>query len=316
LSVQRILFIRGGAVGDFVLTTPVLWALREQYARAQIEVLGRREIAILAARKGPADTVSRVDAGDLAPLFSRHGEMAAERQVYFRSFHLIVCIWPDREGVIRERLEATGAQRIVMIDPLPARNGDVHAIDHVLEQARRGGLVPKSDRPFVSLHERDRWWAETYLRVSGAGYGPLLALHAGSGSARKNWPADCFADVCRDWFERGREGGVVLTQGPADERAVETLAMRLPEDRCWVLRNTPLPRLAAVLDRCKAYVGNDSGITHLAAAISIPTVAVFGSTDSRLWAPRGRRAVTVQGKGEGEFPASCEVIAALNSLLI
>jgi len=65
----------------------------------------------------------------------------------------------------------------------------------------------------------------------------------------------------------------------------------------------PLRTLAGVLARCSVYVGNDSGVSHLAAAVGAPTVAIFGPTDPRVWGPRGPRVQTVGGPDAGGLDA-------------
>jgi ADP-heptose:LPS heptosyltransferase len=116
----------------------------------------------------------------------------------------------------------------------------------------------------------------------------FLAIHPGSGSHAKNWPSERFAAVVRataaeKWL---------LVRGPADDDAVGSLE-GVPGQ--VIACDLPLRVLAAVLARAGAYVGNDSGVTHLAAAAGAPTVALFGPTDPRLWSPVGPRVTVIAG---------------------
>ena len=309
MSEERILFIRGGAVGDFVLTLPLLATLRRTYPDASMEVLGYPPIAELAVGRGLAQSAARVDAAEMAPLFSRSGTLEASQRAYFAGFSRVVCIWPDHDGTIEVNLKEAGVKAPIMIDPLPEPGGP-HAVDHVLGQAGRLGLPTTERMPRVRLNERDRWWAERYMRVSGAGYASLLGMHVGSGSPKKNWPVERFREVAQDWLSApGR--GVLLTQGPAEDEAPSEVAAALPEDAAWVLRNEALPRVAAVLERCEVYLGNDSGITHLAASVGVPTVAVFGPSDPKLWRPVGRRVTVVGPATDDAFPDVTEVQRAV-----
>jgi ADP-heptose:LPS heptosyltransferase len=128
----------------------------------------------------------------------------------------------------------------------------------------------------------------------------FVALHPGSGSASKNWPAARFAELARSLAP----SRWLLVRGPADDDAASTLA-GVPG--AVVARDLPLRALAALLGRAGAYVGNDSGVTHLAAAAGAPTVALFGATDARVWAPPGP-AVRVVDCGSAMDGASVETV--------
>ena len=151
------------------------------------------------------------------------------------------------------------------------------------------------------------------MRVTGAGHRPLLGMHPGSGSALKNWPTERFADVAGDWIRR-RKGHVLIVAGPADNEPLSALRGCLDEDRVFVLRNEPLPRLAAVLERCAAFVGNDSGIAHMAAAVRAPSVVVFGPTDPRIWRPLAPRVAVVSAAESGYGLADVTTTVVIEAL--
>ena len=113
---------------------------------------------------------------------------------------------------------------------------------------------------------------------------PFFALHPGSGSPKKNWPAKKFAELARRIRDE-KCGAPVFSFGEADVAVGEALARLAPD--VPVVRGLDLLDLAGVLSTCAGYVGNDSGITHLAAAQGIPVVALFGPSDPVAWGPRG-----------------------------
>ena len=127
------------------------------------------------------------------------------------------------------------------------------------------------------------------VRLSIPPAGPPLdvVLHAGSGSPRKNWPLERFRAVADYLAKRGRR--VEWCVGPAEE------GLHLPPEAC-VLRVTSLTDLARRLAGARLYLGNDSGITHLAAYVGCPTVALFGPTNPDIWAPRGDNVTVVRGE--------------------
>jgi hypothetical protein len=137
------------------------------------------------------------------------------------------------------------------------------------------GIAPPA---FRARPEDEAGVAEWSARL---GYG-FLALHPGSGSARKNWPGQRFAELA-DTLAADRP--FLVVEGPADGDAGAPLRER---DGAVVARELPLRTLGALLARAGLYVGNDSGVSHLAAAWGAPTLALFGPTDPVVWAPVGR----------------------------
>lgn len=311
-DIKKVLFIRGGAVGDFVLTVPLLRALRKAHPGASLEILGYPEIASLAMACGLADRIHRVDAPGVAPLFSESGSFPPEQAAWFGGFGAVVCVWPDRDGVMRRRLGQVCAGRVVHIDPMPRESSSVHAVDYANAQMAAHGYGLLDVAPMLTPGRAEAEWAEGLWRTRGLVGERTLGVHPGSGSRRKNWPADRFAAVMGRWIAEG--GKVLMTEGPSDEEAAGAVLSRMAGRGVVCLRHEPLPRVAAALARCAAYVGNDSGLTHLAAALGVPTVAVFGPTDSGLWGPRGARVKVVEG-GQGFAEASAEaVLRALDSV--
>ena len=118
-----------------------------------------------------------------------------------------------------------------------------------------------------------------------------MALAPGSGHPRKNWPLDSYVELARRLEER-YEAQTWWILGPAEAGWDRELQKKIPQLRLW--RDLPLRQLAAVLAEFQLYVGNDSGVTHLAAALGGPAVAaIFGPSDPVIWAPQGDRTVVV-----------------------
>ena len=148
--------------------------------------------------------------------------------------------------------------------------------------------------PCLEIPDADRAFGSDFWRANGLDGAIVVALHVGSGGARKNWPAERFAAVADRLAEEGRR--VLLVSGPADEAAVGAFRHSTRND--VVVSDSPsLGHLAALFHASNAYLGNDSGVSHLAAAVGTPTVAIFGPTDPALWAPRGANKVVVLWRG-------------------
>jgi heptosyltransferase-2 len=289
---KRILVIRGGAIGDFIFTLPVFEALKMKDPDAEVDILGYSGIAELAVGRRHAANLRRVDGAEWAALFSPGGRLGEEARRYISGFDETYCVWPDAEGVMGENLLRAGSRKVVSVDPTPVEGKGVHVVEHIARQCEKAGLAIPYREPHLYPSGRDRYWAERYLRVSSAGERPLLALSPGSGSTSKNWPADHYAAVARHWVKRN--GYALVISGPAEERMADELRRSFGGDGVFFLSNEPLPCVAAMLERCEAFIGNDSGITHMAAAVRTPTLAIFGRTNPGIWQPRAPRVKVLQ----------------------
>src|SRR5439155_23407521 len=133
-----------------------------------------------------------------------------------------------------------------------------------------------------------------------------IAIHPGSGGAQKCWPAASFVAVIEHLWQRGYP--ILLLAGPADHERVSGIHRSLsspPEPGMLdVLIDAPLIVVAEHLQRCSCYLGNDSGITHLAAMLSIPTIALFGPGDPAIWRPLGPHVEVIQERVLEQLPVN------------
>lgn len=172
-----------------------------------------------------------------------------------------------------------------------------------------------------------RLWLTSEHRAAAArivdGYGPWMALCPGAGRPEKLWPADRFAALARTLAADGPLAGarVLLVGAPGEEHLGERLRTALGADRVVdVIGRESLLVQAACVARSGLFVGNDSGFTHAAAALGVPTLGIFGPTDPRQYAPFGPRAAHVGGSTDGpqraiEDVTVDEVAAAARRLL-
>jgi ADP-heptose:LPS heptosyltransferase len=281
---ERILVIRAGAIGDLIMTLPVLRALRRRFPGAYIEVTGHPHSLALIAGQREIDAVSSINRREVARLYVPNGPIPDALKRTFGAFDLIVAYVADTEGTLIGNLRRTGAKRVISWPPFPSRC--THEVDHLLDALRTLGIASSENVPELVPTPLDRafaahFWSTHNLRP----HIPVLALHPGSGSSSKCWPPERFARIA-DWAIESLSAAVLLIAGPADEEARHQTLSRM-KGTPVLATDWTLPRLAALLGRCTAFLGNDSGITHLAAAVGTPTVALFGPTDPRIWGPRG-----------------------------
>lgn len=187
------------------------------------------------------------------------------------------------DGALHHAVEACGVTQVQTFSGLPPNDWSDHASRYYLT------CLGFDDAPPLRLH----------IRPSGMPHD--VVIQPGSGSRRKNWPLVRFVSLAHALERSGRsiawclgpaEGGIALPNG----------ARRLDSES--------LVELARVLAGSRLYIGNDSGITHLAAAVGCRTIAIFGPTDPRIWAPLGDNVTVVRGN---PWPTVEEVLAAIES---
>jgi ADP-heptose:LPS heptosyltransferase len=187
----------------------------------------------------------------------------------------------------------SGVERFVFhpSDPRPG----VHISDHLLGVLPPLGVEPAGRS--ARLPVRSEWLDVGRDALAARGVTSNYAvLHPGSGGRAKRWPVARFAELASRLSEP-----VVWLLGPAERD--DGQARDVGEGVGTILDRLTLRELAGVLAACRLYVGNDSGVSHLAAALGAPTVAVFGATDPSVWAPRGERVTIASGWGRGGLGA-------------
>ncbi len=289
----RFLILRGGAIGDFIATLPVLQALRAQWPAATIEIWGYPHIAELAVAAGWAQSVVSLDRAEMSRFFVSEPQFSDAQVAAIRSFDLVFNYLHDPVGQVRSNLLLAGAKQVLSGSPIIKRG---HAIPFLLEPLQALAFYDEGLVPTLDFSERLRAQGRERLRARGLRGAPV-AVHPGSGSPSKNWPVERFVEILRRL--RAKHSEVVAILGEADVAEAAVLARELPD--LPVLEGLTLVELAATMAECRAYLGNDSGITHLAAAVGLPTTALFGPSDAEVWAPRGRGGAKVLRAPEGEL---------------
>ena len=287
----KILVIRGGAIGDFLLTLPAIGLLREAFPQAWLEILGYEHIVSLATSGGYADGVRSIEYAALAGFFNPKGTLDPELCAYFASFQQVVSYLYDPDGFFSGNLRRCGVKNLIEASPKIDVEGD-HAARQLAQPLERLALYLNDDDEKLSLQLsiRDQSAAERFMSKT-TGERSLVAIHPGSGSERKNWVPEGWVEIGR--FLLGKPEGsrprLLLVGGEADGRALGGLrtawAAEANAGDVLVAENLPLPTLAALLGRCRLFLGHDSGISHLAAAAGAPCVLLFGPTDPDIWAP-------------------------------
>lgn len=306
----RILVLRGGAIGDFVLTLPALQALRREWPGAYIELIGYPHIANLAVEGGLVDKVLPLDRSEMARFFATGAAIPKEQADYVRSFDLAINYMYDPDGTVGRNLESTGIRQVLYCTP---RVTSGHAADHYIKPLESLAIYPEGiTSPRLDI--REGTLAQGRGILAGFG-GRVVVLHPGSGGKAKRWPVERFLTLAGGIRRDGRDEAVFAI-GEADDDLLP--ALRAGGEAGRLLSGLSLVGLAGVLKCASGYVGNDSGVTHLAAALGVPTVALFGATDPAVWGPRGRAVRILRGEAAGapsvDGIETADVAAALSEV--
>jgi heptosyltransferase-3 len=277
----RVLVIRGGAIGDFILTLPAIRLLRENIPNAYIEVLGYKPIIELAIAASVADETRSLEHASMARLFAPQAPAEGVLADYFRSFNLIISYLYDPDGHFRGNMERMGVKTFLAC-PHRVEVGKGHAAEQLAKPLESLAMYLDDPAPRIAVAEPEPPASHAPSDC------PIVALHPGSGSLKKNLPVE-------HWIAAGRALStafplvrLALITGEAEHERGITARLRegwqgleyLHWDQC------PLTTLAGHFCRTEAFLGHDSGISHLAAACGVPCLLFFGPTDPLTWAPR------------------------------
>jgi hypothetical protein len=307
------LVVRPGALGDAILTLPALHALRLAGAES-LTVLGTPVNWSFVRTAHESLRVRDFSSAEWLGLFAAGVTLGAAARAALSRTQTAVVFMPA-DGVVRQALHAARVHEVLLIEPPTTANAaatpgsePLHAARRMLDplcvwlgtghaEAALRILAAPCD-VFLRLDE-----LEVAAALHAAGYdapppGGFVALHPGSGGRKKCWPAPRFAQLAARAAMHGATPLVFF--GPADDDVRTEFEDAMPPGVHWdCVACRPLREVLALLTQAAWFVGNDAGLSHLAAR-ACPTVALFGPTDPRVWAPLGKR-VRVLRAPEGDL---------------
>lgn len=285
---ERILISRMKFIGDVVLTTPVIRALREKFPSAHIAYLADKQAVSLLERNPYLNELIPYD-------FSRPGIVEQPRVIRrlrkgrFDVFIDLFCnprtaLLARASGApVRIGKEVRGRGRLythrILDDGKPKT-----AIEYDYQYVKGLGVDPSHRRTEIFLSEDEKREAGIYLRwLDIDPEKPIVGLHPGATWPAKMWPAERFADLI-DLLKAKLDLQVVVTRGPREDAIIEKIS-RLAVGSAIFLNALPLRQLAGVLSLFRVYVANDSGPMHMAVAVGTKTVGIFGPGEENIWFP-------------------------------
>lgn len=291
LNSARILLIKPSSLGDIVHAFPVVSAIKAQWPGSHLTWVVKRQWADLVERAEGVDCVWPVDV-------TVSGWIRAGRALRARRFDVAI----DLQGLFRSGILAwlSGAPTRIgfangregspwfYTDRVPVANTDIHAVDRYLSVAAAlGASLPGNPRFGFKLPEEDR---ATVLEIcERRGFSvdrPWVAMNIGARWPTKRWPLESFAAVVDQLYEAHRDPVVVIG---GDEERAQTKSLRALTKSPFIdlCGEIPLKYLPALLSTATVMITNDSGPMHIAAALRIPVVAMFGPTSATRTGPYG-----------------------------
>jgi len=296
-------------VGDAIMALPAIRAVRQHQPYARISILARPYVADIYRDQHVCDELIAYDPQGIHRGWSGRERLVAELRA--RRFHVALLLqnafdaaWLAWRAGIPERIGyARDARGLLLTKSIPApKAGEIppHEKFYYLELLRRAGWLDQlHDEPHVKLEVPGTARREALRTLLEAGARPdavRIAVGAGAsyGSA-KCWPPDCFAKALNALLLR-HDADVVFFGTPGETRVSSAIARELQHPAVNLTGKTSIADLPALLSQCHIFLGNDSGAMHVAAAVGLPVVAIFGPTDPDGTSPITPHATVVQQK--------------------
>ena len=238
-------------------------------------MLGYPRIASLALSCGLARAVHALESPGLATFFARNGSSDPEWQEFFGQFAIVISYLYDPDRLFETFVKSCGTKQFIAAQHRPDESRSIHASEVFLKPLERLTIFdvdPVARLELSGLAKREK----------------ILALHPGSGSPDKNWPERNWRELLIHLLDHSPLE-LLLVGGEVEGDLVYNLAKGLSMGRVQIAQHIPLDELAPLLANCSGYIGHDTGITHLASAIGLPTLVLWGPSNETVWRPLGEK---------------------------
>ena len=302
-QMNRILIIRLAPLGETVLTTPVIRALRQHFRDAYIAYMVAPTREALVSANPHLNEVLTYQASVPKLIYQmarRKFQMAVVLQPTFRLvLHTFLARIPFRVGF------ETNAGKKKLLNLAVPNNTAQHETQRYLDVVRALGVEVVDSEPEVHVDNASVAWVNNFLEnrnLNDSKY--IIGLNPGAATAYRRWHAANFAALGDRLHER-YGAHIVITTGPREGELANQVAKLMSHSPVIVDQATPM-QLAALLQRCNLYISNDTGPMHLSTAVKTPTIAVFGASNLIQWAPPWDRHAVVARK-------ACSLMKTLSS---
>jgi heptosyltransferase III len=294
---DRLVIVHQGALGDLMLALPAFDGLARLQPSRRLDFWGRPNLLALLATKSYLGEVRSCDGGQLLAFFQEETWQQAMIPDFFLGTAAVFLFGQEQSRTLARRLQQRLNAPVVWIKSFPDPAQLLPVSRFLVDQVRTAGWPISHDWPQLTPADDEIQPVREWFRQEGweGGKTPVL-IHPGSGGPLKAWPLQRWWHLIHSLLHEARVA-VILVLGPADD-AAKPLAAAVKSMGAHLATDISLPRLAALASQCRLLIGNDSGVTHLAAALGTPTIAIFGPTCSQVWAPRGTHVQVIQSHWE------------------
>ena len=258
---KKVLIIRNGSLGDLILTLPVFQTFRKNGYK--ITVAGRRDYVEFLKKLNCIDSFLPLDGTIFLELFSPEIKIDID---FLKGFDFILSYTHQNE-IFSKNLKKIADCRKIVFHPIQNDKLNMHITDYLISPIKKF-FSEIETVPYIQINNKN----EEYFLI-----------HPGSGSKYKNWPVENFLTVFRHFSKNNK---VLILLGEGEENQIHFWKRNVAIEDLIILPN--FDKLIEIFQNTRIYLGNDSGITHLAGAFGIKTFAIFGPTSPLIWGPRGK----------------------------
>jgi len=299
-SFKRILIVRTDRVGDVLLSTPVIKALREEFPSAYIAMMVSPYAKDAIEGNPYLDEVIVYDKDGRDKSWFASAKFALSLRK--KKFDLALVLHPTNRvhlvtffSGIPRRIGYDRKMGFLLSDRIKhtKQHGEKHELEYNLDLVRYLGIEPQDKTLFIPLKKEAEQWAADILGQEGiTARDKLLALHPAASCPSKIWPQSRFAQVA-DRLADKYAFKVILIAGPKDMQYAAKTIKAMHKPAINLAGKLSVSQLASILKRCTLFISNDSGPVHIASAVGTPVISIFGrkqpGLSPRRWGPVGRR---------------------------
>ena len=272
---REILVVGMKRIGDLIVILPSIQALHDHFPSSNLTVMSAPD------HEPVIRALPYVEGFEYLPLGSDdfyHKVKNYDLILQFRDWY------PLSKSTHSTPLHFSLSTRLLYGMPKPA-------YVHYLDALRLLGVKSRQKKPRVVLDADSRQYARRFFSAFEFGSKhPVVAVHPGGSYEGKRWPADRYAEVVK-WLRNTYGARFLVIRGTDSDRLADEITREVPEEYYAIVGELPLLKVAALLARCTFFLGNDSGIMHLADAVGLPTLTLFGPSRPGVWGGAGQNAV-------------------------
>ena len=321
---QRAAIVQAGAIGDCILTLPLAAYMKESLGLGAVDMIGHTEYIGMLPERSCIDGVRSIDTLGVHRLFAKAGQFNLTDGdpliTAFSDYSWVVTFLGEPDSDFEQNLifttNCSHSGEVVTLALKPAVPSSEHISDFYVRQFMERCEMPLDGAKGAGAVGAIRAGKSDFARggelLHGLGVdsadGPVV-MAPGSGAMEKCWHAENFLSIGRKLQSEGMS--VVFVLGPAELERFDGRLIEMISETAPCLRDVGLVDVVGLLSRASAFVGNDSGLTHLAGCMGIRTLAMFGPTDPAIYQPKGSQVLVLHDKSDAFSSSANDEISAM-----